>query len=121
MRKRFYREIAREREAERFRVASEWLPVVDDLDRAIEHVSGDPQDAHLSGLRVVRDHALDILARLGFPRFDDVGQRFDPTRHEAVSVVPSDAEPGTIVAAVRPGYGLPEVILRPAEVVVAGS
>ena len=121
MRKRFYREIAREREAERFRVASECLPVVDDLDRAIEHVPEDQQDAHVTGLRAVRDHALDILARLGFPRFDDVGERFDPARHEAVSAVPSDAEPGTIVAVVRPGYGLPEVILRPAAVVVAGS
>ena len=121
MRKRFSREIAREREAERFRVAGEWLPVVDDLDRAIEHVPDDQDGAHVIGLRAVRDHALDVLARLGFPRFDDVGERFDPARHEAVSVVASDAEPGTIVAVVRPGYGLPEVILRPAAVVVAGS
>jgi molecular chaperone GrpE len=121
MRKRFYREVAREREAERFRVAREWLPVVDDLDRAIEHATDDQQGAHMTGLRAVRDHALEVLARLGFPRFEDVGERFDPARHEAVSAVASDAEPGTILAVVRPGYGPPEVILRPAAVVVAAS
>ena len=121
LRKRFHREIAREREAERFRVAGEWLPVVDDLDRAIAHVPEDDQTGLVVGLRAVRDHALDILARLGFPRFEDVGEQFDPARHEAVSAVTSDAERGTVVAVVRPGYGAPEVILRPASVVVAGS
>ena len=72
-----------------------------------------------AGVRVVRDHALDVLARLGFPRFEDVGERFDPARHEAVGAIEADAPPGTIVAVVRPGYGTPEVILRPAAVVVA--
>lgn len=121
LRKRFDREIARERAAERFRVAGEWLPVVDDLDRAIEHAAEHEQTILVDGLRAIRDHALDILARLGFPRFEDVGEQFAPARHEAVSAVPSEAEPGTIVAVVRPGYGAPEVILRPASVVVAGS
>jgi molecular chaperone GrpE len=72
-------------------------------------------------VRVVRDHALDVLARLGFPRFEDIGERFDPARHEAVGAIEADAPPGTIVAVVRPGYGTPEVILRPAAVVVARS
>jgi molecular chaperone GrpE len=121
LRKRFYREIAREREAERLRVAGEWLPVVDGLDRAIEHAPDDEQNGLVEGVRAVRDQALEILARLGFPRFEDVGEQFDAKRHEAVSAVTTDAEPGTIVAVVRPGYGAPEVILRPASVVVAGS
>ena len=79
------------------------------------------QDGLAAGVRVVRDHALDVLARLGFPRFEDVGERFDPARHEAVGAIEADAPPGTIVAVVRPGYGTPEVILRPAAVVVARS
>jgi molecular chaperone GrpE len=97
----------------------EWLPVIDDLDRALEHVPDDEQDGLANGVRAVRDHALDVVARLGFPRFEDVGERFDPARHEAVSAVEADAPPGTVVAVVRPGYGTPEVILRPAAVVVA--
>jgi molecular chaperone GrpE len=121
LRKRFQREVLREREAERYRVAAEWLPIIDDLDRALEHVDGDVEDGLAAGVRAVRDHAVDVLAGLGFPRFENVGERFDPARHEAVAAVEADVPPGTIVAVVRPGYGRPEVILRPAAVVVAKS
>jgi molecular chaperone GrpE len=121
LRKRFQREVMREREAERSRVAAEWLPIIDDLDRALEHVDGDVEDGLAAGVRAVRDHAVDVLAGLGFPRFENVGERFDPARHEAVAAVEADVPPGTIVAVVRPGYGRPEVILRPAAVVVATS
>jgi molecular chaperone GrpE len=67
----------------------------------------------------VRDRAVAVLARLGFPRFEDVGERFDPFRHEAVGAIEADAPAGTILAVVRPGYGTPETVLRPAAVVVA--
>jgi molecular chaperone GrpE len=119
LRKRFQREVMREREAERARAVGEWLPVIDDLDRALEHVPDDEKDGLANGVRAVRDHALDVVARLGFPRFEDVGERFDPARHEAVSAIEAVAPPGTVVAVVRPGYGTPEVTLRPAAVVVA--
>ena len=79
---------ARERAAERARVAAEWLPVVDNLDLALEHAGGRP-GAIVEGVRAVRDQALAVLARLGFPRLDDVGEPFDPARHEAVGAVES--------------------------------
>lgn len=116
LRKRFDREVARERADERRRVATAWLPVVDDLERALAHA--DSADGVAEGLRAVRDHAVAVLERFGFPRFDDVGQPFDPSRHEALSTLVSDAPPGTVVATVRPGYGTPPAILRPAGVVV---
>jgi molecular chaperone GrpE len=121
LRKRFQREVAREREAERLRSAAEWVPVVDDLDRAIDHAAADGSapDTFTEGLRAVRDHAVAVLERLGFPRFEDLGERFDPSRHEAVGTVEADAPAGTVVAVVRPGYGTPETVLRPAAVVVA--
>jgi molecular chaperone GrpE len=121
LRKRFHREARRERVAERSRVAAAWLPVVDDLDRALDHVEGQVEDGLAAGVRTVRDHAVDVLAGLGFPRFGNVGERFDPARHEAVGVVEAAVPPGTVVAVVRPGYGRPEVILRPAAVLVARS
>lgn len=120
LRKRYDRELARERAAERARLAAPWLPIVDDLDRALEHADGDPA-ALVDGIRAVRDQAVTTLARLGFPRFTDVGQPFDPARHEAMGVVRADAPAGTVVAAVRPGYGSDESLLRPAGVVVAGG
>jgi molecular chaperone GrpE len=97
--------------------------VVDDLDRAVEHAPGNRGDAHAvtEGVQAVRDHAISILSRLGFPRYGAVGDQFDPSRHEAVSAVDRGGPPGTIVAVVRPGYGNEEVILRPAGVVVARS
>lgn len=119
LRKRYERELARERARQRANVAAAWLPVVDDLERALQHADADP-GALVEGVRAVRDQALSVLERLGFPRFDDVGQPFDPTRHEAVSAVESDDAPaGSVLAAVRPGYGTAGQVLRPAGVVVA--
>jgi molecular chaperone GrpE len=98
-------------------VAAQWLPVIDNLDRALEHAGSDPI---AEGIRAVRDQALTVLARLGFPRRDDVGTAFDPTRHEAVATrVEPGVPPGTVVEVVRPAYGEGEHQLRPAQVVVA--
>ena len=100
-------------------VASEWLPVVDNLDRALAHSQADP-DAIIEGVRAVRDQAQGILARLGFPRRDEAGVKFDPARHEAIAVqADTDAEAGTVIEVVRAGYGDREHQLRPAQVVVA--
>jgi molecular chaperone GrpE len=100
-------------------VAAQWLPVVDDLDRALAHAAEDPS-AVLEGVRAVRDHATAVLARLGYPRYEEVGVPFDPARHEAVqAVADADAPPGTVVAVLRPGYGREDHWLRPAAVAVA--
>jgi molecular chaperone GrpE len=118
-RKRAARDADRQRADERARTAAAWLPVLDNLERAVEHADAEP-DAVLQGVRAVRDQALDLLARLGFPRQDDEGRPFDPTRHEAVGVVADPGAPeGTVVRVVRPGYGDRENQLRPALVVVA--
>jgi len=119
LRKRYARELARERAAERARVAAEWLPVVDGLDRALAHANDDPR-AVVEGVRAVREQALAVLARLGYPRHEEVGVPFDPLQHEAVKVVEDpEAAPGTVVQVLRPGYGQGEHWLRPAAVVVA--
>lgn len=118
LRKRSEREIARERAEERARVASLWLPVVDDLERALRAAAEDP-GAMVEGVQAVRDHAVGVLARLGYTRFDDVGQPFDPVRHEAIGTVRADVPPGTVVTVVRPGYATGTSTLRPAGVLVA--
>jgi molecular chaperone GrpE len=101
------------------RVAREWLPIVDNLDRALEHAEADPASI-IEGVRTVRDQAAELLARLGFPRREDLGTTFDPARHEAVGVRSNiDARPGTVVDVVRPAYGDGDHQLRPALVVVA--
>lgn len=119
LRKRVSRDAGRMRAEERARAAAEWLPVLDNLDRALEHAGTDPISI-AEGLRAVHDQALDVLARLGFPRRDDTGTTFDPARHEAVGVLTQEGTPdGTVIHVVQPAYGEGERQLRPALVVVS--
>jgi molecular chaperone GrpE len=120
LRKRYARELDRERAAAANRVAAAWLPVLDNLDLALGHADADPSTI-IEGVRAVRDQALAVLADLGFSRYDEVGVPFDPARHEVVNVVDdAEAEPGTVVRVLRPGYGTAERQLRPGAVTVAG-
>ncbi|MFF4231836.1 nucleotide exchange factor GrpE [Streptomyces sp. NPDC001820] len=119
LRKRHAKELVRERAAERARTAAAWLPVLDNLDLALAHAGSDPS-AVLEGVKAVRDQAVDVMRRLGYPRYEETGVPFDPTRHEVVVTADDpDAEPNTVVQVVRPGYGEGENQLRPAAVMVS--
>lgn len=121
VRKRSAREALTQRAEERSRVTASLLPVIDNLDLALEHADADPESI-IAGVRAVRDQAIDALAALGFARREDAGTAFDPTKHEAVAVVDDPgATPGTVVRVVRPGYGDGDHQLRPASVVVASG
>ncbi|TCC08410.1 nucleotide exchange factor GrpE [Kribbella soli] len=120
-RKRVAREAGQQRETERALVAASWLPVVDNLELALEHADAE-HDAIVEGVQAVRDQALGVLAGLGYPRFDDTGKSFDPGLHEAVGTTSAPETPaGTIVHVVRPRYGDGARVLRPAAVVVAAE
>ena len=118
-RKRCAQDVMRARQDERAAVTARWLPVIDNLERALVHATSEP-DQIIEGVRAVHEQALSVLSELGFPRRDDAGKAFDPALHEAVSAV-TDEEfvPGTVAQVVRPGYGTDERMLRPAAVVVA--
>lgn len=118
-RKRTLRDTERRIADERARTAAEWLPVVDNLERALDHADADPEMV-IDGVRAVLGQAIEVMTRLGFPPQKVEGEPFDPARHEAVSVVSGTDDPdGTIVRVVRPGYGEGDTQLRPAQVVVA--
>lgn len=118
LRKRYARQLAEEQAAERARVAAAWLPIIDNLELALEHAAG-AAESIVEGVRAVHDQGVALLAALGYPRHEEIGVPFDPARHEAVSVVRDTREPGTVVRVVRPGYGEGNTALRPAAVVVA--
>ncbi|MER7662683.1 nucleotide exchange factor GrpE [Streptomyces sp. NPDC096193] len=119
LRKRHARELERERGTERARTAAAWLPVLDNLELALAHAGSDSSPV-LEGVKAVRDQAVDVLTRLGYPRDDRTGVPFDPAEHEVVGVVEAEgAEPNTVVEVVRPGYGAGDSQLRPASVIVA--
>jgi molecular chaperone GrpE len=120
-RKRCARQIAESQADERARVARDWLPIVDNLERALEHADAQ-SGAVIEGVRAVRDQAVALLGSLGFPRHDETDVPFDPQLHEAVSVMPDgEAATGTVLKVLRPGYGEGTRQLRPAAVVVAGG
>ena len=119
LRKRVARESAQQRDDERAAVAARWLPVLDNLELALQHAAADPASI-VAGVQAVHEQALSVLADLGFPRRSDVNEPFDPSRHEAVATMPdAAAKPGTVLHVVRPGYGSDERPLRPAAVIVA--
>ena len=118
-RKRTTQDVERARRQERARVTVAWLPVLDNLERALQHASGEPEQV-IEGVRAVLQQALATVGDLGFPRRDDEGRPFDPAVHEAVGTVADDElVPGTVAEVVRPGYGTDDEILRPSAVVVA--
>ena len=96
----------------------ELLPVLDNLERALEHA--DEGESLLEGVRLVHSDLIGVLQRSGVEAFDPAGEPFDPTIHEALSTRPQDGgQPGTVVEVVEKGYRLNDTILRPARVVVS--
>jgi molecular chaperone GrpE len=94
------------------------LEVMDDFDRASLHI-GAASDPVAMGFRLIHERFLRLFAASGVERFDSEGKPFDPTIHEAVSVIDSDErESGTVYAEERPGYFLNGELLRPARVAV---
>ncbi len=114
-RKRQERERARILETASERLVVELLPVLDNLDRALE-AEGDIRE----GVRVTRDQLADALGREGLLPVASDGQLFDPNVHEAVMGQPSEEhEEGTILQTFERGYLLNGKPIRPAKVVVA--
>ena len=117
-RKRVARETAAAGERARSGLVRELLPIVDNLERAL--ASAEEGEQHLAqGVRLVHSELIAVLERNGVEQFDPVGDKFDPSEHEALSVT-SDGEPGLVVQVVERGYRSNGTILRPARVVVSG-
>jgi molecular chaperone GrpE len=104
------------------RLARELLPALDSLSRAIEHASAEGAEQMLEGLRLVQRDLLGALERAGIESFGSVGERFDPTQHEAVAQQPREGVPaGEVIEVFQPGYRIAGgMILRAARVMVAG-
>jgi len=101
------------------RIVEALLPVLDDLDRAIDHaVGGDPEVAE--GLDAVRRKLLAVLAREGCSAVDPLGAEFDPLQHSAVSMREDlEVADHTVVDVFQKGYEMHGRVLRPAMVVVS--
>lgn len=116
---------ARERaETSRFaneQILKDMLPIVDNLERAIEHARGGGNGAPLvEGVGLVLKSLLDVLERHGVRRIETKGTRFDPAHHEAMAHIESPThEPNAVMDEHQAGYRLNDRLLRPALVTVA--
>lgn len=100
------------------------VPMLDDLERAIQAAGldpeGDSEDGLSHGVLLVFRSLRDSLSRNGVEAVDPEGERFDPTAHEALSTVATDGvESGVVVEVVQKGYRLDDQLIRPARVVVS--
>ncbi len=120
-RKRSRRELEDTRKAGKEDLLKEFLPVFDNLERAISSAQrANDVKAVADGLQMVHRQYLDTLARGGITKVPTVGAQFDPTHHEAIQQVETDEHaPGTVVAEVQPGYMQGDRLVRAAMVVVA--
>lgn len=91
------------------------LPILDDLDRALEFASANPESI-LQGVKAVREGFFRILAGMGVEEVPGEGQAFDPRYHEAIGLLPG--EPGKVARVFQRGFRLGEALVRPARVAV---
>ncbi len=103
------------------RVLYKLLSIVDDFERALKSISETSSiDEVKKGVELIYKEMLDLLKSEHVHPFDSEGERFDPTKHEAIlTMESSDHEEGTILNEVSRGYKMKDRILRPAKVVVS--
>ena len=95
------------------------LPVVDDLERALAHMSDD--DASKEGVQLIYNKLIKTLEQKGLKPIEAKDQKFDENLHEAVTQFPAtdESQKGMVVDVVEKGYYLNDKVLRYAKVVVA--
>jgi molecular chaperone GrpE len=98
--------------------AEHLLPVIDSLEAAIAHSSDDLVKVR-EGVELTLRQLNGALEKGRVVALNPVGEKFDPHRHQAISMVPAEQEPNTVVAVLQKGYVINDRVLRPALVTVA--
>jgi molecular chaperone GrpE len=103
------------------RLVRELLPILDDLERALEAAERHEEAKLVDGVRLVEQLLRTALVKEGLTEIDTTG-RFDPHVHEALLTQPAeDVEPGSVLDVVQRGYRLGDKVVRPARVIVAAD
>ena len=120
-RKRVQREMADERKFAIIPLVRDLLPVVDNLERAIEAAQQSPDSAGLlDGVKMVAGQLTAALAQHQCVRIEAEGAEFDPNVHQAIGQEASDKYPAGVVSrAFQAGYKLNDRVIRPSQVFVS--
>ncbi len=99
------------------------LPVVDNLERALESARNDQSvpAGHVEGIDMIYKQLLQIMEQEGVCEIEAEGCRFDPNYHHAVMQEDSEEEPGTVLEELQKGYRLRDRVLRPSMVKICGN
>ncbi len=124
VRRRAEKDVADARAYSATNFARDILSVADNLARGLSMIPAEARDDEkmkglVTGLEATGREFDSVLARNGITRIQAMGATLDPNKHQAMMEVPSDAEPGTIVTEMQPGYMIKDRLLRPALVGVA--
>lgn len=98
--------------------SGELLAVKDSLDGALA-VENATVESYKSGVELTAKQLLNVFEKFNIEEVNPVGEKFDPNKHQAISMLESDAEPNTVITVLQKGYTLNERVLRPALVMVA--
>lgn len=103
-----------------FEVVKEVLPVLDNLERALQASESSPEESFRAGVAIICRQFREILTRQGLSEVESEGRTFDPHVHEAVTRIETSEHPeGTVVEVLQKGYLFKDRLLRPAMVSVA--
>lgn len=102
-------------------ILREILPVIDNLERAVEHAEqAESNDGLFEGVQMTLTQFGQLLSKFGVEPVEAVGQVFDPAYHQAMGQMESEEHPiNTVVQQMQKGYQLNERLLRPAFVMLA--
>ena len=102
-------------------IIKKFLPVLDNLDRALAHMSKDENAGpYLEGFQLMEKVFNKVMQEFGLVEIDAQGKPFDPYYHEALMEIQSDdVEEDTVAAVLQKGYMIGEEVLRPSKVQVA--
>ncbi|RQR39178.1 MULTISPECIES: nucleotide exchange factor GrpE [unclassified Burkholderia] len=98
--------------------AEHLLPVLDSLEAAVGDTSGDIAKVR-EGVELTLRQLTSALDKGRVVAINPVGEKFDPHQHQAISMVPAEQEPNTVVTVLQKGYMIADRVLRPALVTVA--
>jgi molecular chaperone GrpE len=100
------------------KLATDLLPVKDSLEAALAADSA-AVDSLRSGVELTLRQLESVFERQSLAEINPVGEKFDPHQHQAISMLPSDKEPNTVINVLQKGYRLHDRVVRPALVTVA--
>src|SRR5712692_2580479 len=100
-------------------LAAELLPVKDSLEATLAADSA-ALETLKSGVDLTLKQLSAVFEKANIKEINPIGEKFDPHRHQAISMLPSEKEPNTVINVLQKGYALHDRVIRPALVTIAG-